>query len=362
MKASKLWKVWWASSMSLALAAGVSVLPATAAGVTDNGGGETSIAGIAVTDTVKTDGNTYAPNTTMTIAVTPGGEKTFHDGTSDVTAAGGVDGGLTGTTIAFAPDAGKEVSDIYSATGMLTVDDSVFDVPGVYHYVVSQTAGDYSGMTYDTGTYDVYLYVVNNAAYDDLYVSYAVSVKDGEAAKTDILFENDYGHTHDTTHDVTVVKQVTGSHGNTTTQDFTFDVSVAGTQGEIYKVVVDYDNTTTNGEKDKTITIQANAGATQVTVKHNGTITIYGLSDDDTYTIAETDVSALGYTVDNDKSHDATGTVTGITNSDGERYTVTNTKNAVTPTGIILNIAPYALMVVIAAAGVMVFMGKRVEE
>ena len=39
-----------------------------------------------------------------------------------------------------------------------------------------------------------------------------------------------------------------------------------------------------------------------------------------------------------------------------------NSKNATTPTGVIMNVAPYALMVVIAVAGVAVFMRKRVED
>lgn len=356
MKANKLLKTLAASTMSLALLAGVTVMPAMAAGVTSSTG-ETSIAGITVTDTVKTDGNTYAPNTTMTIAVTTGNGGTFNDGTGDVTAVAGIAGGLTGTTITFTPDK-NELLDSYTETGTLTVDDSVFTVPGVYHYEVKQTTGNYEGIAYDTSSYDVYLYVLNNDEYNDLYVAYAVSVKDGETAKTDIEFVNHYGDNNDTTHDVTVEKVVAGDFGDTTNQGFTFDVSVNGGEGEVYKVVVKETSTATG----QVYTITSGAAAERYTIKHTGSITIYGLSENDTYTIAETDVSGLGYTVTNSKTNDATGTVTGATTADDEYYTVTNTKTSTTPTGVILNVAPYALMVVIAVAGVAVFMRKRVED
>lgn len=355
MKANKLLKTLAASTMSLALLAGVTVMPAMAAGVTSNANG---IDGITVTDVVNTDGNTYAPNTSMTIVVTEGTGGTFNDGNGTVTAVEGIEGGLTGTTITFAPDAG-ELGTSYTETGTLAVDDSVFEAPGVYHYVVSQAQGTYEGIAYDTTTYDVYLYVVNNDDYSDLYVAHAVSIKNGETGKSDIQFVNDYGKTSDTTHDVTVTKQVTGTHGNTTTQDFTFNVSVAGGANEIYKVVVK----NTAGAAEDVRTITSGAEPIQVSIKHTGSITIYGLSATDSYTISETNGKDLGYTVTNNKSEDGLGgTVTGVTTRDGENYTVTNHKDASTPTGVIMNVAPYALMVVIAVAGVAVFMRKRVED
>lgn len=359
MKANKLLKTLAASTMSLALLASVTVMPAMAAGVTSSEG-ETSIPGITVTDVVTTDGKTYAPNTTMTINVTEGGGKTFNDGTGNVTAAAGIAGGLTGTTITFAPDA-SELGTSYTENGTLAVDDSVFNAPGVYHYVVSQAQGTYEGIEYDTTTYDVYLYVLNNTAMNDLYVKHAVCVKNGEEdTKAELTFTNNYGAgENDTTHDVTVTKQVTGNHGNMVSDRFNFDVSVSGADGEVYRVVVKE----TASSPEQTLTITSKAAATQVTVKHGGSITIYGLSATDSYTITETNGADLGYTVTNDKSEDGLGgTVTGVTTRDGENYTVTNHKDASTPTGVILNVAPYALMVVIAVAGVAVFMRKRVED
>lgn len=245
----------------------------------------------------------------------------------------------------------------YTATGTLAVDDSVFAAAGIYHYVVSQKTGDYEGITYSTATYDVYLYVLNNTAQDDLYVAYAV-VNNATDGKVDLQFTNDYGATTDTTHDVKVTKVVAGTAGDKVNDVFTFNVSVDGATGEEYKVVYKANNADT----DHTISITADVDVQEISIKHDGYIMIYGLSATDTYTIEETNGTTLGYTVQNSKSSDGTGKVTGQTTTDGESYTVTNTKDANTPTGVIMDVAPYALMVVVAVVAGVVFLGKRRED
>ena len=351
--------------------------PAYAAGVITSTGNTAAndINSITVTKTVKTDGNTYAPNTTFTFDVSKGEEKTFNDGTGNVTAEPGVVGGLTaGTGAVFAPvadDAGKVVapSATYTATDTLNVDDSVFPAAGIYHYVVKENNTSYEGVTKDGSTYDVYLYVYNTADYSDLYVGNVVTVKNGTTdSKADLSFTNHYGDEDgdDTTHDVTVKKVVAGKQGDMVNDEFNFAVDVDVAQGapaEYYKVVVDYDSTDTGNAKDQTIAIQSGADPVNVTVKHNGTITIYGLSASDTYTIAETTgADEAGYVVTDDKKDDAEGTVSGHATQDGELYTVTNTKEGTAPTGIVMDVAPYALLVVVAAAGCFVFMRKRRED
>ena len=119
---------------------------------------------------------------------------------------------------------------------VLAVDGSVFTSPGVYHYLVTEVSGDYEGMDYDNSTYDVYLYVYNSN--NGLYVGNAVSVKNGD--KADLAFTNDYGarEDNDSTHDITVIKEVTGTMGNKASQEFQFAVSVDGGEGEWYQVLV----------------------------------------------------------------------------------------------------------------------------
>lgn len=358
--------------LATAMLASLTAVPAMAAGVTTSEG-ETSIKSVIVNKTVNTDGNTYAPNTTFTFGVQVGGGKSFNDGKGTVTAKPGVDGGLAaGTGAAFAPETVDDEENYvapkaeYTSTGTLTVDDSVFEKPGIYHYIVTEDDTSYEGVTKDSSTYDVYLYVYNKSDFSDLYVGHVVAVKNGETeAKADLAFENDYGKTNDTTHDVTVTKVVNGSQGDRVNDEFNFnvDVDAAGNAVESYKVFVDYDSTDSGSENDQTIAIQSGNEPVTVKIKHNGKITIYGLSANDTYTIAETTgADEAGYVKSDDKDTTNDGIVSGKTTKDGESYTVTNTKDASAPTGIAMDIAPYALLVVIAAAGCFVFLRKRNED
>ena len=102
-----------------------------------------------------------------------------------------------------------------------------------------------------------------------------------------------------------------------------------------------------------------------------GSFTITGIPADADYAVVENLLSSQGYTV--------TATVDNadqtVQYANGEysfaqqemdatnhAVIVTNTKTAVSPTGIVANVAPYALLVVIAAAGCFVFLRKRDED
>ena len=101
-------------------------------------------------------------------------------------------------------------------------------------------------------------------------------------------------------------------------------------------------------------------------MKHNGTIRIYGLSASDTYEVIETVANQNGYTTTDTDKNTAEGTVKGSATADvvdnTPTHTVTNNRESSAPTGIAMDIAPYALLVVIAAAGCFVFLRKRNED
>ncbi|HIS51575.1 MAG TPA: hypothetical protein IAC15_02395 [Candidatus Onthomonas avicola] len=74
--------------------------------------------------------------------------------------------------------------------------------------------------------------------------------------------------------------------------------------------------------------------------------------------MTETDGVSQGYTVtDTVGAND--GVVSGNVIADETVESITNTKSASTPTGIVTDIAPYALMVVVAVAALVLFLGKR---
>lgn len=361
MKANKLLKTLAASTMSLALLAGVTAMPAMAAGVTGDGTVENKLTKISVTDVINTDGKTYAPNTELTIAVAEGEGGTFADKEgSTATALAGVEGGLTGATITFTTNTEAGPQPSYTQTADLAVDDGVFETAGIYHYVVTQTAGNIEGMTYSEETYDVYLYVMNTADLSDLYVGYAVSVKQGGAAqKADLVFTNDYDQGNTALHDLVLYKLVTGDAANMKDK-FQFTVKIDGDTGEKYYVERGtYDNNTftSNGT---TMTLVSGESAT-VELGNKDAIKVYSLDETESYTIEEIGDNSNGYTLEINDVADDDGITEGTLTADATvKYE--NTKTASTPTGIVMNIAPYALMVVIAVAGVAVFMRKRVED
>jgi len=75
------------------------------------------------------------------------------------------------------------------------------------------------------------------------------------------------------------------------------------------------------------------------------------------YTVTEADYSGSGYKtyVDGVEKREAKGNAT----ADDTVVTVKNEKNNTAPTGVIMTIAPYALMVVLAGAFAVVFLTRR---
>lgn len=303
------------------------------------------ITSVPITKTVTTDGNTYAPDTTFNFSVATAGAGEY-DG--NVVYAG-VEGGLSaGSGATFSPS-GDAPAASYEAEGSLKVDVTKFSKPGVYHYTVTETAGTYSGITYDNSSYDVYVYVYvddNN----DMYVGNVVSVENG--TKTGLAFTNDYGKDNDGTHDLTITKTIQGNQA-VIDQDFEFTVQINGTAGEWYKVVVK-ENSTAEGTESK---IVSGAAAVTYQITNNGSIQIYGLSDDDIYTVVETAANEDGYTTTIGGSATKDGKATGVVTKDGTVISYVNAKNAVTPTGVIMTVAPYVLIV--AAAGVLAVLFLR---
>ena len=371
--------------LATAMLASLTAVPAMAAGV--NGSGSSAVSSIPVTKKILTDGNTFAPGTTFDFIIKPGtGIDEINDGENQMPVTTGPVGGLGsaneddsyGFSIVAAP-AGEDGTDTkaeYTFTGSITVNSTVFATanPGVYHYTVEEvtpTTGAVEGMIYDTTKYDVFVYVMQGEGTGNNYVGYVVTTeqnKPNEAGKSDLTFENNYGAgDNDTTHDVLIKKEVTGNQGDQVNGEFTFTIDVtpgSGATSEWYKVVVDKEG---DGSDDQNLIVKSDdENTTQVTLKHNGTIRIYGLSASDTYEVIETVANQNGYTTTDTDKNTAEGTVKGSATADvvdnTPTHTVTNNRESSAPTGIAMDIAPYALLVVIAAAGCFVFLRKRNED
>ncbi|HIS07626.1 MAG TPA: QVPTGV class sortase B protein-sorting domain-containing protein, partial [Candidatus Choladocola avistercoris] len=180
-------------------------------------------------------------------------------------------------------------------------------------------------------------------------------------AKSALTFTNNYGDgdTPDDDgkiHDVIITKKIEGTFADMS-DTFSFNVKVNGADGEYYKV--EY----TNGETTNTTFVSSgNTGITIPDIGHEDTIHIYGLSESDIYMVTEIDGASQGYTVTDSVTTDDAGTVSGQVTVDGKKETITNTKDAATPTGIAMTIAPYAIMVVAAAGVAFLFLRRRNSE
>lgn len=134
---------------------------------------------VPVKKVVTTDGDTYKLNTVFTLCVTTGAADAYEGNV----VYEGEEGGLSAFTAAtFTPSEKDTVEAVYEETAYLAVDVNNFDKPGVYHYVVTEKKESYEGIIYDDTSYDVYVYVYNNAAGDGLEVRDMVVVKDRSVA------------------------------------------------------------------------------------------------------------------------------------------------------------------------------------
>ena len=271
------------------------------------------------------------------------------------------------------------------ATKIMTVDFSriQFTAPGIYRYIITETASKASGITNDTvntRTLDVYVQYKNIASEGDTpdysnhelevsgYVIYNGTEDFSEGNKSD-GFTNTY-----TTYDLTLAKTVTGNQGD---RDKYFEFSVAisnAVAGTQYSVDV-----TTNADKNPTVDGQEKTNPETLTVvdqgsvtatyylKHGQSIKIQGLTADTKYTIAETSYSTDGYTTSNtvqvgdgDATKSETLTTGEKTMGAGDNVvTFTNDKQGTVPTGILLETAPYLILGAVVVAGLVVLFATR---
>lgn len=128
-----------------------------------------------------------------------------------------------------------------------------------------------------------------------------------------------------------------------------------GGQGELYKVVV---KKNANAQA-LTEYITSNEAETSYQISDTGSITIYGLTESDKYTVTETDANKDGYTTTIDGETTATGTKTGTTKEDGTVVQYVNEKDAAVVTGVAKKYTPYVLLVVAAGAFGSVFFRRK---
>ena len=144
-----------------------------------------------------------------------------------------------------------------------------------------------------------------------------------------------------------------------------------GDKGRTYNFTINFEGPAyasfnMNGEQ---ITLDDKGkGSANIALTNNSLKTIKGIPSTVKYTVVENIDKKDGYTVsytvnDTDKTSDTYATSNENTMGKMNNAVVcTNLKNAVTPTGIAMTVAPYILMVAVAGIFAILFLRRRHEE
>lgn len=337
-------------ALAMVLAMAVSVFAVNASAV-EGKQEPATVSSIKINKTVTSTNATYANGETFNFTITPAepAEGTnLYEGI-----VGGVD---AAASITISKGANDTASTTHTGSATVDLHAEAFVIngkpaPGIYRYKIQETGGNDGDMVYD-----------NSTKYLDVYVNsegeiFAAVIEGKGTNKSDADFNNTI-----TTKQLTIEKLVTGTLGNKT-KAFNFKVKiVANANGETYKIVKKV-GTTETGLADVT------AGQDySFTLKHGESVVIYGLSKSDKFTVVETDAGEDGYNTSYALKGATVQAVNEVSMANGtgdnavaedKEVTVTNDKDASTPGGVIMTIAPYALMLVVAGAFAVVFLTRR---
>ena len=346
----------------------VTAMPAMAANQSVNGGTTTFDKYLVM------DAEANVPNVTFGFTIAAGDAVVATDSTPAIYA--GIDcekikiGDAEFTTLSttnkgLPTDSGTITQNKKYAADEVTVDLSAvsFSAPGIYRYIITETAPTQDGITiegHNTRTLDVYVEYAENSDTALAVTHYVLHDDTGNpntATKSD-GFTNTYA-----TNNLTLEKQVTGNQGDRD-KYFAFSVAISHAEpGTVYTVdLPDEDNDSRNSA---TLTAD-NSGNVTATyyLKDDQSIVIQGLTEDTSYTIAETSYANDGYKteykIDSEDSVEANTTTAKTMGTSDHKVTFTNDKSGTVPTGILLETAPYVvLMLVVVAGGVALLAAKR---
>ena len=230
----------------------------------------------------------------------------------------------------------------------LVINEDKFEGPGEYYFKIKEVGGTTAGMTYSTQEKMLVVHIYG----DGSAPTYYIIANNGEA-KNDGKFTN----TYQAAKSLKIHKNVTGTMGN---KDKTFRAKVTFTAptGKTVNSTIVYGEETIAPDK---WSADANGNLTVsvwVDLKDGNDVkndiefvnVPYGV----TCTVEENDYSSEGYDAPVYSANNG-----GAVDAAAMTVTVTNNKNATTPGGVIMTIAPYALMLVVAGAFAVVFLSRR---
>ncbi len=260
-----------------------------------------------------------------------------------------------------------------------TVDFSnvTFTAPGIYRYIItetkSETTGIYENIKYDEQAVrylDVYVqnvftegnvtsYRITNYVLTDTALAPVISENGQKVIYGEGNSSKSTGYTNKySTWSLTLDKTLAGTMADYS-KEFSFIITIKGMQPGS-KVTVDGAPFETAADENGNIEINKTLG-------NGDRIVITGIPANASYEITENLTDADGYTPSIEAKAAAikgngNKTVKADMDAANEEVHYTNTKNAVTPTGIAMTVAPYILMVAVAGIFAVLFLRRRHEE
>ena len=274
-----------------------------------------------------------------------------------------------------------EDATITKGVGSFKVQLPEYKTPGVYEYILTEDATGVAGVVDNTKTYKLTVWAVqknetSDAKGNDLQCKVRldeVVLKDDkyvEAENTKLSeIENVYQ-----AGSASVIKKVTGSDGDRTAS-FNFKVTLTSSKPVASKVTYTKDATDTGTfEWTKTTAdgVDTWTATHEFTLVHGETMNIGNLPYDVSYDFVEMDgdnavafTEGKGSLVVGGKTYEVTykdnGGTVGARNKAGSA-TITNNCGSIIDTGVILDNAPYMLMLAVVAGGAMMLVIKKRRE
>ncbi|MDT2768946.1 FctA domain-containing protein [Globicatella sulfidifaciens] len=221
---------------------------------------------------------------------------------------------------------------------------------GVYTYKIEETPGTTAGVTYAKDPAYLRVYVEQEGdSFKKTSVIYTtlpnnINVKkEINEGKTDTPFQNKYQ-----AGSLEVKKEVEGNLGERD-RKFPIKITLKAPEGlnvtSTITILVD--------GKEKVITFDNGVATINETIKHDETIKLSNLPKGTTYEISE----------DQPKDYEEPVITNGgegsIENTENDEVTITNTKDQLIPTGVIIENLPYIVLLVLAIAGLGFFLFKK---
>lgn len=236
---------------------------------------------------------------------------------------------------------------------------------GIYKYKITEANNHTAGVTYAPAI-GMKVTVGNasdeNTSVEVKSVSFWTLDEDGKTFKEKINGDDAFENTY-TANTLTMTKTVKGDMGDKENDYFTYTLKLTGATGVIYPESYEVKGGT-KADNPKTVAVKAGEETTYTfKLKHGDSIYIENLPKDITWSVEET--PAEGYTAYTEYGmlNKMQGTsYNGTTNGQEITAAFTNVKDGEIDTGVILDNAPYILMLAVVAGGAMMLVIKKRRE